>query len=138
MAKFHEFLEEKVKAVGVKIKEVSQLIQLESNIRERIEEQWKKINEIQVNIMAEKAKLSRNIKGGFIGSTSDDKDAREPVKHPEYASGRLLVLYINVESNAMPKKVRSGTRKVKNTISNKPFKNLFRNFVPLRKPSRKF
>ena len=88
--------------------------------------------------MAEKAKLSRNIEGGLIGSTSDNKNARDPVKHPEYASGRLLVLYINVESNAMPKKVRSGTRKFKNTIFNTSFKNLFRKSGTSKKRSRKF
>ena len=62
--------------------------------------------------VAKKAKLNRNIVGGSNGSTIENEHARDPVKHPEYAPGKLLVLYINVESNEMPKKVRSGTKKV--------------------------
>jgi len=61
--------------------------------------------------VGKKGKLNRNIGENTKSSSTEDEQARNPVKHPEYDAGKLLVLYINVESNAMPKKVRSGTKK---------------------------
>merc|ERR1712227_1032783 len=61
--------------------------------------------------VGKRGKLNRNIGENTKSSSTEDEQARNPVKHPEYDAGKLLVLYINVESNAMLKKVRSGTKK---------------------------